>query len=623
MTTVVGELNEYDPSENESKPSTAFIDLATFDNIEKALYGGPKSITYFIRETVRSTWFTILPVKMQSDTVNPTFGQTFTVTVSRDGDYLMNSWIRLSLGAVSIYNPTNGWINTATEGRETITWTPNFMHNLIEKCTLKVNGQILDELYSEHLDFLSAFTVPKGSRIGYNRMIGNFCSPYGGMAGVNVSGYQAANYPNVNYQQELFLPLPFFFSKDTGLALPLVSLPYNTITMEFKLRDWRNLLSSIDVNGNITTVNVSQINQTTPVLYDVQTWGNYVVVTNKERQKVGCAQRDMIVETNQQLGGSYGSTLLSTTSATTTTSVNLRFDSSVKALFFAARNTSGSMSNPYRSNYSSQGPSASDITVCRIQASGAPDSFLDSSTEVNKGGGYSSGATDVDVDGTDPRTYAVVGESLYQEDGTDIGTVTALPSDVLITFGGGTLVSLDNNENFYFKNVFRMGNSSTTNAIGPTNIQINPFNENNNDKSGLIWKSFPQDPFRTIKLLYENSLRFNMEPLYYSLIQPHQHARNVPESSAMNNIYSLQNPSEVSGQPALSIGYHLYSYALKLKNTNPNGSTNYGDLRNASLVFTPSSDIQNSSQGPWRIFISALTQNVIRIKSGGMTYPIF
>ena len=193
------------------------------------------------------------------------------------------------------------------------------------------------------------------------------------------------------------------------------------------------------------------------------------------------------------------------------------------------------------------------------------------------------------VSGVDPRTYAVVGENLYQM-GLILDIVTAIPIRT------NNFWELVDDENFYFKNVYRSANSSSTNAFGANTFQVNPFNENNNDRSGIIWNSNPQDPFRSIKLLYENSLRFNMEPLYYSLIQPHQHARNVPESSAMNNIYSLQNPSEVSGQPALSVGYHLYSYALDLKNPDPCGSTNYGDLRNASLIFTPSSDARGFSR---------------------------
>ena len=108
MTTqILGELREYKAENNSSKPSTAFIDLATYENIEKSIYGGPKAITYFIRETVKSSWFSQIPVQLQMDEDNPNFGQTFSVKISREGDYLMNSWLRVSLGGVSIYYPNN------------------------------------------------------------------------------------------------------------------------------------------------------------------------------------------------------------------------------------------------------------------------------------------------------------------------------------------------------------------------------------------------------------------------------------------------------------------------------------------------------------------------------------
>ena len=117
------------------------------------------------------------------------------------------------------------------------------MHNLVEKCTLKVNGMVMDEIYSEHLDFYSAFMVPKASRIGYNRMIGNFNKPFNGLSAANVCGINTYEYSaNLNTQQELFLPLPFFFSKDTGLALPLASLPYNDISIEFKLQELSTII---------------------------------------------------------------------------------------------------------------------------------------------------------------------------------------------------------------------------------------------------------------------------------------------------------------------------------------------------------------------------------------------
>ena len=219
------QLREYDPSSNESNPETAFVDLATYGKLDKTLYGvSANTRSYFTRETIKSTWFTQIPIKMRLDTANPDFNQQFSAEISRNGDYLLHVWLRVTLNAISVYNPSDGWVDPKGSGNETIVWTPNFMHHLIENCSLKVNGMVIDELYSEHLDFWSAFMIPKGSRAGYNRMIGNFSSPYNGLAGLNVCGVKAITHPNINNAQELFLPLPFLISRDSGLALQTAAL---------------------------------------------------------------------------------------------------------------------------------------------------------------------------------------------------------------------------------------------------------------------------------------------------------------------------------------------------------------------------------------------------------------
>ena len=306
------------------------------------------------------------------------------------------------------------------------------------------------------------------------------------------------------------------------------------------------------MNINVSQITGSDSPFVEPHLDNVQVWGTYAIVTDNERKKVGCKTRDIMIEQNKQLGGNHGSGLLNIDTLKATTTVDLRIDGSIKALFFGARNSSGSSNLPFRSNYTTSLPSASDITVCKIMASGTAD------------------------------------------------------------IGGWT-------------NGYTLSNSSNVSNVAPIDIHINSFNQNFNDPSGLVWNTDPTDPFGSIKILYDNNTRMSMESLYYSLIQPHNHARNVPESSSMKGIMSIRNPNEVGGQPALCVGYHMYSYALGLKCIDPCGVTNYNRVQNPSIVFTPSSSAINNyanGQGPWRIFISALTQNILRISNGAMEFPI-
>ena len=59
---------------NNSTLTSGFIDLATFDEMEKYSYGGDDATAYFCRETKKSTWFTQIPVVLSKAS-----GQRFVV----------------------------------------------------------------------------------------------------------------------------------------------------------------------------------------------------------------------------------------------------------------------------------------------------------------------------------------------------------------------------------------------------------------------------------------------------------------------------------------------------------------------------------------------------------------
>ena len=68
-----------------SNVTSGFIDLATFDEIEKYMYGGPDATAYFVRETRKSTWFTQVPVVLSRASGNPGFNQDLPLWALSDG----------------------------------------------------------------------------------------------------------------------------------------------------------------------------------------------------------------------------------------------------------------------------------------------------------------------------------------------------------------------------------------------------------------------------------------------------------------------------------------------------------------------------------------------------------
>lgn len=316
-----------------SNITSGFIDLATYDELEKYLYGGSDATAYFVRETRRATWFTQVPVVLTRASGSPGFGQEWSAQISRAGDYLLQTWLRVTTPAVTLRSDTSSTFKTA--GR--IRWTRNFMHNLIRECCLTFNDLVAARFDNYHLDFWAAFTVPAGKRNGYNNMIGSF-NDMCGTHGPNTT--LGSTIPSFT----LNLPLPFFYGRDSGLALPTAALPYNDMRINFAFRDWEDLLI-LDNSGAagagtiaraipVPGISTGDLSTGTPTLVRADVWANYAIVSNNERSRMACAPRDILIEQVQTAPRQ------SFTPATNTQQqFDLRFSHAIKVVFFAVRNS--------------------------------------------------------------------------------------------------------------------------------------------------------------------------------------------------------------------------------------------------------------------------------------------
>lgn len=351
-----------------SNVTSGFIDLATFDEIEKYMYGGPDATAYFVRDTRKATWFTQVPVILSRASGSPAFNQEWSVSISRAGDYLLHTWLRVTTPEITLA------ANNQRGAAGRLRWTRNLMHNLIRECCLTFNDLVAARFDNYHLDFWTAFTVPAGKTNGYNNMIGNIPDLTDGHApGVKIDSFT------------LNLPLPFFFSRDSGVALPTAALPYNEMRINFSFRNWTELLVLDDIgvqNNNIAVAaganpsyvpTVADIGGSEPTLTNTQVWSNYAIVSNDERKRMGCAPRDILIEQVQTaprqafaLNNNW------------TPSYDIRFSHAIKVLFFAARNTS--VAGEW-SNYTAASPvvATAGSTVMNYSPSGAVDPIVSTS----------------------------------------------------------------------------------------------------------------------------------------------------------------------------------------------------------------------------------------------------
>lgn len=316
----------------------ALQDMANLGAVERYQYGTTNAVTYFIRETRKSTLFSQLPIQLSSKNGNPDFDREWSVEPSKAFDYLIHMWIRVTVPEVKLL------AGNVYKEHGRIRWTRNFMHNLIKKVSFNVNDLEIEKFDNYFLDFWNQFTLSSSKKDGYNNMIGNdddLLIPKSKDGKIE--------------SKSLTLPIPFFFSRDSGLALPVGGVKWNKLRIDFEFRNWTELLILENVgaahNGEKNPCKVPQVGSdiaVAPSLSNVQCWVNGGLIPEAERARMGCVHRDMLIESIQTSSKLNFNPVLNPNP-----SYDIRFQRTVKALFFGVRNTT----NPnVWSNYTTASP---------------------------------------------------------------------------------------------------------------------------------------------------------------------------------------------------------------------------------------------------------------------------
>ena len=316
--------------------TTAFIDLSTFDEIEAFLYGG-LSVNRFRKTIRRSAWFTIIAAQLNKVGTTGDFDSEMQAVFSRAGDYVRDCWLRVELPEI---RTNNGY-----QAR----WTRNIGHNLIETAELMYNDLVVNRLTSYHLDFLTQFCGNAGKTEGYNYMIGNrdeLVNPYVLYADNFINATNPVPLPKT----VLNVPLPFYFTRDPSDAILQAACPFNDIKVHIRFRRYQDLLVVDELSGNLdanTQVDNRQLilhsvpnyqqwlATQNPKLQSCSVWAHYAVIPNADRERIAEEPDiDTLIEQVQHIAPSQYNPLTSDTK-----DLELRFAHSIRALFFAMRNT--------------------------------------------------------------------------------------------------------------------------------------------------------------------------------------------------------------------------------------------------------------------------------------------
>jgi hypothetical protein len=226
-------------------------------------------------------------------------------------------------------------------------WTKDVGHALIEKAIINIGGQCIDEIYSEFLYIWEEISGQPGKHM--IEMTGNYDS----VLALQIASRQ----PRI-----LYIPLPFWFTQNSGNALPIVSLQFHSVQLQVSFRPLMSLLkltwyamNAVGFEYTLNQIMARPVPNAPSSVYvqpvgDLQPLTNnslaaailttYVYLDQRERSQFADGQFETLVTQHQHQPASASQNVSATnyySQKDVTVSVDLNFNHPVLEMYFVAR----------------------------------------------------------------------------------------------------------------------------------------------------------------------------------------------------------------------------------------------------------------------------------------------
>jgi len=193
------------------------------------------------------------------------FGNTLYVTLNKAGDLIRGLTLEINLPELLPPNSNYIWYG----------YTNNVVCSIIKSITISIGGQVIDKHFGEWYDILDEFQNNKNKHI-----YGKYNSEF--------------SIRNNNKSQTLYLPLKFWFCKNIGNALPLISLLHSDITLAIELRELKEIIK--------TDATVWSLPRTTGNNLDIKLWAEYIYLEKNEKLIFSSSKHEYLIEQLQFTG---------------------------------------------------------------------------------------------------------------------------------------------------------------------------------------------------------------------------------------------------------------------------------------------------------------------------------
>jgi hypothetical protein len=204
------------------------VELLARGKQDTYIIGNPQ-MSYFQSVYKRHTNFSMEPIRQLFSEV-PDFGKRVTCTIDKKADLLSDIMIDIELPALA----------------ENVSWCNGVGNFMIDYVELQLGGEPIDRIYGDMIDIWYELTTNLGVKNAYYKMIGKFIT-------FNKTLQTGALH--------LLVQVPFWFCRNIGQSLPLISMQYTDVKLvvQFKTFDqcwYKRTLDTPPTQIHITSASV-------------------------------------------------------------------------------------------------------------------------------------------------------------------------------------------------------------------------------------------------------------------------------------------------------------------------------------------------------------------------------
>jgi hypothetical protein len=221
------------------------------------------------------------------------WGRRLQVTITRNGDLISRAFLVLQITGL-VDNRDDADSDPA--GKNVVHWTNALGFAALDTIELQIGGYTYDTHYGEWLMIHEELDTPAGKELG--ECVGDFINH------TDLVSWSRSN-------QELIIPLKFWYMLFRDYSLPMISIQYHEVKLNFKLRAQSDLIvvNAVDA-GNptgpaiVVTINSLASNKrpTGGLITDAFLLQEYIYLDNRERYLFASSDQMYLINELQYSG---------------------------------------------------------------------------------------------------------------------------------------------------------------------------------------------------------------------------------------------------------------------------------------------------------------------------------